>query len=390
MAGQSNPMASSAQDKHPKYSVYGTYFSPPEVPLSDAFSNSQSPMKQPIATASTHRRLPSMSSLFQTLSPPISPHTKLDKEPGYKDVAVSGGAVKDPVLFPSAAQSGLPSSHASGPLFDGISAEQRILDPIEEHIRKRRRIGRDGYPTRADYELTLSSLSKLVNSYTSGPKQYISNQLEELEEYVARGARHAGVKRSASSQQSGSTAIVKRARTARKAPVEKLPPAKRVRVSPREKLQTSFDAEVAFEPERKDSTTAARKQSKEPKEPKEHKEDADFSSLPDYSPPMSSLADNAKALKTEWRGNPLDLSQDPHKHLLHPAELALAATLRLSCAMFICTKRRIFAARREYFHDGRDFNKTAAQQACKIDVNKASKLWTAFDKVGWFDKKWVV
>lgn len=389
MASQSNPMASAAQDKHPKYSVYGTYFSPPEVPLNDAFSSSQLPVKQAIASASNHKRLPSMSSFFQTLSPPISPHTRVDKEPGYKDVAVSGGAVKDPVLFPSAAQAGLPSSHASGPLFDGTLAEQRLIaDPIEEHMTKRRRTSGDEYsPTRADYEMTLSSLTKLVSSYTSGPEQYISDQLDELDDYVARGARYAGIKRSTVPQRAETTVIVKRARTARKAPAEKLPPVKRVRVSPREKLQMSFDAEEAFEPARKDSTNIARKQSKEPKE---YKEDADFSSLPDYSPPMSSLADNAKALKTEWRGNPLDLSQDPHKHLLHPAELALAATLRLSCAMFICTKRRIFAARREYFHEGRDFNKTAAQQACKIDVNKASKLWTAFDKVGWFDKKWVV
>lgn len=385
-------MASSAQDKQPKYPAYGTYFSPPEVPLNDAFSNSQSPMKQPIATTSNHKRLPSMSSFFQTLSPPISPHTKLDKEPGYKDVAVSGGAVKDPVLFPPVAQSGVPASHASGSLFDGTLREQRFtVDPIEEHMRKRRRTGADEHnPTRADYQLTLSSLTKLINSYTSGPEQYFSDRLEELDDYVARGARHGGRKRSAVLQQPEFTTIVKKARTARKAPVEKLPPVKRVRASPREKLQMSFDVEAPFEPERRNSTTAARKQSRELKETKEHKEDADFSSLPDYSPPMSSLTDNAKALKTEWRGNPLDLSQDPHKHLLHPAELALAATLRLSCAMFICTKRRIFAARREYFQEGRDFNKTAAQQACKIDVNKASKLWTAFDKVGWFDKKWVV
>jgi len=37
----------------------------------------------------------------------------------------------------------------------------------------------------------------------------------------------------------------------------------------------------------------------------------------------------------------------------------------------------------------KDFRKTDAQQACKIDVNKASKLWTAFDKAGWFQNKWM-
>jgi hypothetical protein len=36
---------------------------------------------------------------------------------------------------------------------------------------------------------------------------------------------------------------------------------------------------------------------------------------------------------------------------------------------------------------GKEFRKTDAQQACKIDVNKASKLWTAYDRVGWFDSE---
>lgn len=388
MAHQSNSMASSAEPMHPKYPAYGTYFSPPEVSL-NAFTNSQSPVKQPISAASNHKRLPSFPSLLQTLSPPISPHTKLDKEPGYRDAAVSGGPVKDPVLFPQGSRKGLSTSHGSASLFDsGLSEHSLTLDPVDQHMRKRRRTSEDSsQPTRAEYDVFLQSVSKLANSFKQNPEQYISTELDLLDQYVAKGVkRHGSIHRSAPLQKR-EVSTIKKARTIRRAPIEKLPPAKRARTSPREKLQSSFDAEVLFKPERKTSTSAPQK---DPKEHKEHKEDADFSSLPDYSPPMSSLSDNAKALKTEWRGNPLDLSQDPHKHLLHPAELALAATLRLSCAMFICTKRRIFAARREYFHDGRDFNKTAAQQACKIDVNKASKLWTAFDKVGWFDKKWIV
>jgi hypothetical protein len=31
---------------------------------------------------------------------------------------------------------------------------------------------------------------------------------------------------------------------------------------------------------------------------------------------------------------------------------------------------------------GKDFKKTNSQQTCKVDVNKASELWEAFNKVG--------
>jgi hypothetical protein len=90
-------------------------------------------------------------------------------------------------------------------------------------------------------------------------------------------------------------------------------------------------------------------------------------------------------LKVDWKGQVLDLSYDPHRHWLHEAEVKLAASLRLSCATYLCSKRRIFQARLDAMRIGKEFRKTDAQQACKIDVNKASKLWTAYDKVGWFN-----
>jgi hypothetical protein len=70
---------------------------------------------------------------------------------------------------------------------------------------------------------------------------------------------------------------------------------------------------------------------------------------------------------------------------LHEAEVNLAATLRLNCATYLCSKRRVFQARIEALRIGKEFRKTDAQQACKIDVNKASKLWQSYDKVGWFN-----
>jgi predicted DNA-binding ribbon-helix-helix protein len=84
----------------------------------------------------------------------------------------------------------------------------------------------------------------------------------------------------------------------------------------------------------------------------------------------------------------LDLTNDPDRHMLHEAELNLASTLRLVCATYLCSKRRVFEARIEALKIGKEFRKTDAQQACKIDVNKASKLWQSFEKVGWFNPEY--
>lgn len=88
-----------------------------------------------------------------------------------------------------------------------------------------------------------------------------------------------------------------------------------------------------------------------------------------------------------WKGEPFDLSKDPESHLLHPEEILLAANLRMECATYLTNKRRIFIACVERMKVGKDFKKTNSQQACKIDVNKASKLWEVFNKVGWFEKR---
>lgn len=118
-------------------------------------------------------------------------------------------------------------------------------------------------------------------------------------------------------------------------------------------------------------------------------EDVAYNSIPDYAPPMSTLpSGNPHILQVEWRQKSfVDLSNDPDRHMLHEAEVQLATSLSLSCAKYLCTKRRIFQARFEALIAGREFRKTDSQKACKIDTNKASKICGAFEKVGWFDKK---
>lgn len=118
------------------------------------------------------------------------------------------------------------------------------------------------------------------------------------------------------------------------------------------------------------------------------REDTDFGSILDMCPPLSTLNENSK-FRVEWKGTPLDLSNDPHRHLLHSAEIHLASVLRLSCASYLTSKRRIFRDKIERAKAGMEFRKTDSQKACKIDVNKASKLWSAYDKIGWFDPKFI-
>lgn len=118
------------------------------------------------------------------------------------------------------------------------------------------------------------------------------------------------------------------------------------------------------------------------------REDTNFEAIPDRCPPLMSLNEYSK-FRVEWKGTPLDLSNDPHRHLLHPAELQLASTLRLSCASYLTSKRRIFHEKIERHKMGMEFRKTDSQKACKIDVNKASKLWSAYEKIGWFELKYI-
>ncbi|CDO51548.1 hypothetical protein DV113_004388 [Geotrichum candidum] len=106
--------------------------------------------------------------------------------------------------------------------------------------------------------------------------------------------------------------------------------------------------------------------------------------LQDFSPSVSTLP-AGKTLRAEWKGAPMDLSQDPNLHLLHPAEVQLAAVLRLPADIYIDSKKRLFAEKVYRLRQGLPFRRTDSQKACRIDVNKASRLFTAYEKVGWLD-----
>lgn len=118
--------------------------------------------------------------------------------------------------------------------------------------------------------------------------------------------------------------------------------------------------------------------------------DISYNSIPDYSPPISTLSSgNPHILQLEWcKDTFLDLSKDPDRHMLHEAEIKIASSLSISCAKYLCTKRRIFQARFNGLQSGKVFKLKDAHKVCRIDRTKVSQICCAFKKVGWFDEKY--
>lgn len=142
----------------------------------------------------------------------------------------------------------------------------------------------------------------------------------------------------------------------------------------------SVATDVSFEPVKK---RRRRKQTTRKANSATTRYDYDYTKLADYCPSLDTLPDNARCMKTEWKGQSMDLFDDPLAGELHSAELQLASTLRLPCNVYLDSKRRIFAEKVKRMRSNLPFRRTDAQKACKIDVNKASRLYAAFEKVGW-------
>ncbi|QPG73067.1 hypothetical protein FOA43_000371 [Brettanomyces nanus] len=159
---------------------------------------------------------------------------------------------------------------------------------------------------------------------------------------------------------------------------------KRYVSSPLEKLlhnSSSVENDVAAPPKRRRRKPTTRKANSATT-----RYDYDYTKLVDYSPALSTLPDNPRCLKAEWKGQAMDLSDDPLVEKLHPAEVLLASTLRLPCKVYLDSKRRIFAEKMKRLKSHLPFRRTDAQKACKIDVNKASRLYAAYEKVGWLNE----
>ncbi|KAI2638013.1 hypothetical protein GGS26DRAFT_438023 [Hypomontagnella submonticulosa] len=373
------PIASSMESGFKKPLDISNLMSPPELPRMESFSPSNEAKAVALAVSNVRR-----TGQIQTLSPPISPATKIDDH--LTNVALPVNApVQDPILYPSHDVAGSPQQQ---PLFtqdDSIDV-RRIVDA---HVAAR---PADSFevtspPKREDYELMLHFRSHVIKKFHQDPKSWLRRERGFLLADRRAGARNNQVKLQPKVLLPAKPTQVRketqRAKTAKPAKVAKATQSHAAAPRPIRSYPVASAGQASNRPPSATPDPSPRRAVAP------NREDKDFESLPDYCPPLTSLPEKANSLKVDWKGTPIDLSNDPHRHLLHPEEVALAANLRLDCATYLTSKRRMFIRRLECLKLGKEFRKTDAQQACKIDVNKASKLWTAFDKVGWLDKKWM-
>ncbi|KAK8098726.1 SWIRM domain-containing protein, partial [Apiospora kogelbergensis] len=352
----------SSQNKEPKKPFdISNLMSPPELPPYESFAQSTM-AKSTSQVTSDMRKVPGHNA---PISPPISPETLLDDNAFSPSVSPKTNTTcKDPILYPAQE---LANSSPQRPLFspDESVAAQRIVDE-HVHARSHALFQHASPPQREDYELALLFKSQVMKKFTENPKGWLQRERAQLLEDRRAGARH--------NQFRLHPVLAAKPQPIRQHVQRIVKPAapKPVRAPPHQIHQAHHQSPT---PEPASRRIVA-----------PNREDKDFLSLPDICPPLTTLPPKSNSMKVDWKGAPIDLSADPHRDLLHPDELALAANLRLDCATYLTSKRRMFMKRLDCLRIGKEFRKTDAQQACKIDVNKASKLWTAFDKVGWLEK----
>lgn len=382
--------------------------SPPEAKPFDSFNPAPSPCRSQDALFNQDNTLPPISAdrkrnqseMMDLPSPPVTPYVGHKKRRESKEDSVDRDDVatvsnnnssssnhnqhhghhQDPVLFPRTDEIAPPSLQEE-PLFApdlAPSAEALVDKYMSSHLPQLQT--KVHKPTRDEYLLALSCVPVVATNYNRNPGAWAMQERKLLDRQFSMMTRHhpaaanTKLKKIAPAPRRNNGGVAAGTRTQRAAARTRRTP----KTTPRSKPRDSFDSGVQ---------PAPRATPKPTRVIGANRDETNFRSLPDYSPPIAAIKGNIKGLKADWKGQMLDLSNDPDRDELDPAEINLAATLRLSCASYLSSKRRIFDARVQALRIGKEFRKTDAQQACKIDVNKASKLWSAYEKVGWLDKK---
>ncbi|KAM3066218.1 hypothetical protein ACMFMG_012122 [Clarireedia jacksonii] len=109
-------------------------------------------------------------------------------------------------------------------------------------------------------------------------------------------------------------------------------------------------------------------------------EDANFEDYISFILQLNGL----KFSDPQWKERAFDLSADQDRNGLHQDEILLASRLCLRCCQYFENKWKILYACMKFIRDGKQFKKRDCQKACAINVNKASKLWEAFEEAGLF------
>lgn len=357
-----------AQAMEAKKLDINSLMSPPDA-LHDSFGHQTPAMKLMVDKAGAGHGLAAKQPL--PMSPPVSPHSKpVAAAPGLRPPSTLH--VQDPVLYP--ADDNGPTSPLQAPLFAPAELEHRRI--VDQYVRARSQSIFAGVapPRREDYELVLMFRFQVMKHYTTDRKGWLRKERALLEADRRAGAQryHAIMPAKPVAAKSARSQLADRVTKNQGAP-------RQIRnhgAGPARPPRPTARISAMPEPTRRIVAP--------------NREDKDFDALPDYCPPTSSLAGRRNSLRVDWKGQPIDLTNDANACLLHADELTLAGNLRLDCATYLTSKRRIFERRLQCLRTGKEFRKTDAQQACKIDVNKASKLWTAFDKVGWLNADWML
>ncbi|KAI8080175.1 uncharacterized protein B0P05DRAFT_540282 [Gilbertella persicaria] len=111
--------------------------------------------------------------------------------------------------------------------------------------------------------------------------------------------------------------------------------------------------------------------------------DQDVFDDPDWIPDMS-VFEHSPAVKVVWKGSPLAIHHLPYYDMLHPGEVNIASTLRLTPEQYLKCRRSLIMAAQEFDKMDVAFRKSDAQKCVRIDVNKTSALWSVFNQLGWF------
>lgn len=340
---------------------------------------------------------------IQTLSPPVSPASNTVNSFS----SVTGLSNYDAPLYPEHSQSDAQQT----PLFESDSQEQapakRSRSPSFEQrvaVLGARYLGVPYLPATRQaatdyvnqrmaeleelkvYKRSLVDMLPVPKKSAVSERDDISARQLEMLGRSARGSQPTGIRKSKSAPKipapkivapkpstANSTSPIKSA-----APVKATTPARRA-----QRAQTTKDDSASPQPGHQPKHKRAAPTKKVAKE-----DDSTWRELKDFCPPVSSLDVAPRPLRAQWRGNPLDLSEEVDRDQLDPREYELAAELRLRPVQYMANKRRMFVAKVEHIKIGKTFTKTAAQTVTNIDVNKTSRLWEAFERVGWWDEKW--
>lgn len=385
-----------------KVPVASLLISPPEQTPYESFDQGQ------LATMNTSSMLPPMqrakgNPAQQPPSPPISP---LKKPTNQVQRTTPGSNVKDPILYPEEL------TGPAQPLFSNRRPSSVEAIDITRHMNARRQKPlKRGVkaPNRRDYEdfaYVVTAWNGAYERLRTDAERAAYQQAElaqvRLDDRARLGA-HAGNHNNNKPTKKYHTTSHKLLKAK---PDGATITAKDVVASatgPHSPHKITKSGRPSAKPRAKASPAAEEKKSKVSKT---QTVDIDYNHIPDYCPPVDILDSKKMSIPSVSNPRPFEDSELHLLSLLHPQEQDLARNLRIGPATYLTTKRRIFVDRLYFYYfekevreeqeaEGvrdklfvKDFKKTHAQYAGKIDVNKSSKLHEAFDSVGWFDRKW--